>query len=133
MKVFNIILAFFMSLVLLFSSNLKSFITINYLINKAEITELFCINKEKPQLECNGKCHLAKKIKKIGIEEDEKPLLPIPNNKQHNEVLYTEYNQLNINSQVNIKNKNKHFSPFNSGKIQHGFTSLITPPPKRLV
>lgn len=27
-------------------------------MNQAEITELFCINKEKPRLKCNGKCHL---------------------------------------------------------------------------
>jgi hypothetical protein len=29
-----------------------------FLANQAEITELFCINKEKPRLKCNGKCHL---------------------------------------------------------------------------
>ena len=26
------------------------------------IIETFCVNKEKPQLQCNGKCHLAKQI-----------------------------------------------------------------------
>lgn len=132
MKVFNVILAVFMSLVLLFSTNLKSFITINYLINKVEITELFCVNKEKPKLKCNGKCHLAKEIKKVNVEdEQETPLQPIPNSKQHNEVLYTEVNQLKINSEV-IINDNQHYSPINAGKIQHGYTSLITPPPKQL-
>ena len=132
MKVFNIILAVFMSLVLLFSTNLKSFITINYLLNKAEIIEFFCINKEKPKLKCNGKCHLTKEIKKVDVEEEEKPLLPISNNKQHNEVLYTEVNQLNANSEVDINNNNQHYSPINAGEIQHGYTSLITPPPKQL-
>lgn len=132
MKVFNIILAVFMSLVLLFSTNLKSFITINYLLNKAEIIELFCVNKEKMKFKCNGKCHLAKEIKKVDVEEEEKPLLPIPPTKQHNEVLYTEVNSLNVIAEVNIKNNNQHYSPINSGKIQHGYTSLITPPPKQL-
>ena len=70
---FNIILAVFMSLVLLFSTNLKSFITINYLLNKAEITELFCINKEKPKLECNGKCHLGKELAKENSDSDANP------------------------------------------------------------
>lgn len=132
MKIFKVILAVFMSLVLLFSTNLKSFITINYLLNKAEITELFCINKEKPKLECNGKCHLAKEIKKVDVEEEEKPLLPIPPTKQHNEVLYTEVNQLNVNSEANTKNNNQHHSPTNSGEIQYGYFLLITPPPKQL-
>ena len=31
-------------------------------VNQAEITELFCINKKKPELECNGKCHLKKTL-----------------------------------------------------------------------
>ncbi|MEO9571009.1 MAG: hypothetical protein ABJH82_10015 [Polaribacter sp.] len=26
------------------------------------IIETYCVNKEKPQLQCNGKCHLAKQI-----------------------------------------------------------------------
>lgn len=36
-----------------------------YETNKEVITELFCINKDKPILQCNGKCHLAKQIEKI--------------------------------------------------------------------
>lgn len=132
MKIFNVILAVFMSLVLLFSTNLKSFITINYLLNKAEITELFCINKEQPKLECNGKCHLAKEIKKVEVEEEEKPLLPIPPTKQHNEVLYTEVNSLNVITEMNLKNNKIHYLPSNTGKIQHGYFLLITPPPKQL-
>lgn len=31
-------------------------------INQAEITELFCINKQQPELECHGKCHLKKTL-----------------------------------------------------------------------
>ena len=31
-----------------------------YNLNKAYITELFCINKEKVQMKCHGKCHLSK-------------------------------------------------------------------------
>lgn len=27
-----------------------------------EIVEKYCVNKEKPQLQCNGKCHLAKQL-----------------------------------------------------------------------
>ncbi|MCW8896726.1 MAG: hypothetical protein OQJ96_10345 [Flavobacteriales bacterium] len=131
MKTFNVILAVFMSLVLLFSTNLKSFITINYLLNKAEITELFCINKEKPKLECNGKCHLAKEIKKVDVEEEKKPLLPIPTSKQHHEVLYVEVSSSNKISEIIISNK-QHYSPINAGEIQHGYFLLITPPPKQL-
>lgn len=33
-----------------------------YELNIEYITEKFCENKDKPQLQCNGKCHLAKEL-----------------------------------------------------------------------
>jgi hypothetical protein len=37
---------------------------INYQINKEIIAKTYCVNKAKPNLHCNGKCHLAKQLKK---------------------------------------------------------------------
>lgn len=31
-------------------------------LNIDTIIENYCVNKEKPQLQCNGKCHLAKQL-----------------------------------------------------------------------
>lgn len=31
---------------------------IDYVINKTEIIDKFCENKDKPMLQCDGKCHL---------------------------------------------------------------------------
>lgn len=31
-------------------------------INQKEITELFCVNKNKPELACDGKCYLKYKL-----------------------------------------------------------------------
>ncbi len=36
----------------------------NYAIDYDYISEVFCINKDKPKSKCNGKCHLAKQLKK---------------------------------------------------------------------
>lgn len=36
-----------------------------YEANKNYITENFCINKDKPELNCCGKCHLRKELKKV--------------------------------------------------------------------
>ena len=35
---------------------------LDYQLNKEYIAENLCINKAKPQLHCNGKCQLAKKL-----------------------------------------------------------------------
>ncbi len=39
-------------------------------MNQAELTAKYCVNKAKPMLKCNGKCYLAKQLKKQ--EEQEK-------------------------------------------------------------
>lgn len=48
----------------------------NYEINKDFITKMFCINKSKPKLHCNGKCHLKKELKKAE-EKEKSPINPI--------------------------------------------------------
>jgi hypothetical protein len=56
----------FISISILFSFlivNLsKSIILVNYEINKEEITAKYCVNKDKPQMHCCGKCLLKKKL-----------------------------------------------------------------------
>ncbi|MCH2192587.1 hypothetical protein [Kordia sp.] len=44
-----------------------------YVINQDYIADFLCINKDKPELECNGKCYLAEQLKKAS-EEKEKNL-----------------------------------------------------------
>lgn len=41
-----------------------------YQINKAYITRVLCENRDKPQLHCNGKCYLAKKLKEQQEKQD---------------------------------------------------------------
>mgnify|MGYP006951073511 CR=1 FL=1 len=36
-----------------------------YKMNKEYITSVFCINKEHPELHCDGQCFLAKKLKEL--------------------------------------------------------------------
>jgi len=47
---------------------------ISYYLDYDYIVSVLCKNKDKPKLECNGKCHLAKEIKKInkGIDPNQK-------------------------------------------------------------
>lgn len=37
---------------------------VEYVLNQNYIAEFLCINKDKPELICNGKCHLMKQIEK---------------------------------------------------------------------
>ncbi len=43
---------------------------INYALNQKEITDLFCINKDKPEMKCNGQCHLMQELNKTDSPVD---------------------------------------------------------------
>jgi hypothetical protein len=36
-----------------------------YVSNKAYVAKELCVNKTRPQMHCNGKCHLAKQLQKL--------------------------------------------------------------------
>lgn len=52
-----------------------SLILLNYKLNTSYIIENFCENTDKPELNCNGKCHLAKQIK---ADTDQRSETPVP-------------------------------------------------------
>lgn len=42
-----------------------------YQLNKGYIAEVLCINKNRPELKCNGKCHLKQMLKKQASKQDQ--------------------------------------------------------------
>ena len=58
----------FLSSVLILSILLQAFsstfVYLNYQLNKEYISKTLCVNKDKPQMHCNGKCHLKKQLDK---------------------------------------------------------------------
>lgn len=48
----------------------KLVIVSHYLLNQELIADEFCVNKEKKELECNGKCHLNKELKGVDPEHE---------------------------------------------------------------
>ena len=45
------------------------FPVLDYVINQDYIAEVFCINKDNPMLNCDGKCYLAKMIQEQQSED----------------------------------------------------------------
>ena len=58
------LLASFLVLLVLLQSLGPEVLVVNYELNKARITELYCVNKARPLLHCNGQCHLARQLRK---------------------------------------------------------------------
>jgi len=52
-------------------------VMIDFALNQKEIAEEFCENKDKPKMNCDGKCHLSKMLVEQSTEEEEKPVFRI--------------------------------------------------------
>lgn len=68
------VIAILLASVFLFQSASKLLILANYEINKEYISRNLCENKEKPKSNCNGKCHLAKELKKQDKKDNSVPV-----------------------------------------------------------
>ena len=57
-------------LIVVFSLVLKPvFPLVEYAVNYDHIAKVLCVNKAKPKLKCNGKCHLMKELAKAAEAE----------------------------------------------------------------
>ncbi len=73
-RVFVLALLFLISSPVLIKTGLLGW----YVWNKAEIIARECINRNKPEKQCNGKCYLAKQLKKIdNPAQNNGPALPV--------------------------------------------------------
>ena len=73
MKKGTFILTLFLSVLILYNSLRVSITYIYYNVDTIGFIEALCENKDKPELACNGKCHL-KKITKTTNEEKNQPI-----------------------------------------------------------
>ena len=55
------------------NSMVYSVIKVSFSMNRAYIVENFCINKDKPELKCDGKCFLMQKINEEKERQDSLP------------------------------------------------------------
>ncbi len=45
---------------------------VDYIVNYEYISKVLCVNKAKPMMHCNGKCHLMKELAKAAETENPK-------------------------------------------------------------
>jgi hypothetical protein len=68
---FSISLLFFV--LLISHQGLRSFVLLQWKMNQAEIVQKHCENRNKPEMACNGKCHLRKTLAKLDQSRDQRP------------------------------------------------------------
>jgi len=128
LKSLNQILSIIIALLFIYTINFKSFVTISYFVNQAEIIELFCVNKEKPELQCNGKCHLANQLAKVEDDKEKAPFSPTNTSYSLEINLAIINNKIEFNPNINSLRKVNYFTSKNN--TCKGYTSFFSPPPK---
>lgn len=116
------------ALLFVFTLNFKSILTFHYFLNQAEITELFCVNKEKPKLKCNGKCHLAKELVKVDTEKSKNPFSE--NTLQFNFEVYSILLHYTVVLNAVLKIVADTYYVYFNDKTLEQFYSIASPPPK---
>ncbi|MBI4931444.1 MAG: hypothetical protein HY841_11815 [Bacteroidetes bacterium] len=90
--VFKQIVSLILVSVFLLQTFSKVIIYTDYYINKDNIAKVLCINKDKPQMHCEGKCHLKKQLEEQDKEE-QSPVNPV---KEKNEIQLFSQNNSDI-------------------------------------
>ena len=58
------LLAYFLTALLLLQSFGRELLVLNFAVNQAAITQKYCVNKARPRLHCDGKCYLARQLRR---------------------------------------------------------------------
>lgn len=58
------LLAYLLTLLLLFQSFGRELLVLHFKANQAELTAKYCVNKARPSLHCDGKCYLARQLRR---------------------------------------------------------------------
>jgi len=97
----------------------------NYAIDYEYISKVLCINKNKPKSKCNGKCHLAKQIKKGEPAQSEQSNSAIIN---QIEFLFYFMISEDLDMDCLIEKNSRQFIEFNQNTLDY-YDEVPVPPP----
>jgi hypothetical protein len=103
-----------------------SYLVVEFITNNEAFTEKYCANKKKPELKCNGKCHLNKEVKKTTESNKSLPSEKSENRNflveilfyQESKILHTFVYFLAINKKINFYYLNR-YNPIFTTKLFH--------------
>lgn len=117
-------ISFILSSIIFLASFQNSLFYVDYQIN-TEFYETYCINKQKPELDCNGKCQVKK-----ATEQSQNPTSQIKYAFELN-ILPSKPIETEIKNPFSVELKTKKFS-YNHIFTLDGYTHILPDPPKNL-
>lgn len=120
------LLAFILFSVIMIPALIKVGIVANYLVQYNYYVTVLCENKDKPALQCNGKCHLAMELEKADSPV-ESPVMPAVLNLEP--VFFFSESEVIIPV---LASTQKLFWIPSSLKLEDGISKVIDQPPRRV-
>lgn len=117
-------ISFILSSIIFLASFQNSLFYVDYQIN-TEFYETYCINKQKPELDCNGKCQVKK-----ATEKSQNPASQIKYAFELN-ILPCKPIEMEIKNPFSLELKTKKFS-YDHIFTLDGYTHILPDPPKNL-
>jgi hypothetical protein len=102
---------------------------VDYAINKEYITKNLCENRSKPKLNCNGKCHLMKQLKKAGAENPTDGTTSKSASNQEENCFHVN-SLFNFNATVIISQSDKFYLKTTSNLLPSNYLQDIFRPPQ---
>ena len=100
---------------------------LEYYGNFEYISEVLCINKDKPILSCNGKCYLNEQLKEVNETEQQSKKVPTNEQERTIPMLICKNDSPLVRTQLISSLKHNHYYQYT---IKDSFISIPTPPPK---
>lgn len=102
---------------------------VDYVVNYEYIVNVLCENKDKPEMQCNGKCHLSKELAKEAGADEKNPFNSKTSKTEIPQIIISEniieYSFASESELVSIKNIG--YKPNLNSSL---FTSKILHPPQ---
>ncbi len=109
----------------------RFFIVVNFQANRNYIAEFLCVNKAKPELKCNGRCYLVKKMKLAESAEGQVP--SSGNQTQKHKLESPLFYQPLFSAQAYLLNGVQDFCVFVPTRYIGGAPGSVFHPPQRIV
>lgn len=95
-----------------------------YIMDIEQFTELYCVNKDKPDLKCNGKCHLVKQLADNEEQNHKKDVQAPPEI-----LLFYVTSQVEVDKHPELPVEKKNTFYFNEN-LTEGFNHRVFNPPQ---
>jgi hypothetical protein len=122
-RVFSILLI----ISLIVPAMIKMGIMAGYVLEYNQYVTVLCENRDKPEMKCNGQCHLAKELKAVDEPADAKGATPIPSQLQTELIFLPSTARLTLST---FPEPLPEWITFNENEVLAIPAQVIVPPPE---